>query len=110
IPTARPVSEPPMTIARFIQFCPSNGADVVLASARRSQNPQYRVNEQFFFLGTVGDDCSLQRDLRNPPNAGRRGPALRCLHFADEGWAIQIFHARDRCDSELTGYAEQSSR
>jgi hypothetical protein len=48
--------------------------------------------------------------LRNPSNAGRCGHALRCFHFADEGGAIQIFYARDRCDTELTGYAEQSSR
>jgi hypothetical protein len=78
--------------------------------ARSFQNPQYRVREQLFFLSTVGNDFPLKRDLRNPPNAGRCGHTLLCFHFADEGCAIQISHARDRCDAELTGYAEQSGR
>lgn len=32
------------------------------------------------------------------------------FHFADEGGTVQILQVRDRCDTELTGYAEQSGR
>ena len=47
---------------------------------RRSQNPQYRIREQLFFLGTVGNDCPLKRDLRNPTNTSEDA-ALRSAVF-----------------------------
>ncbi len=67
---------------------------------QRSQNLPYGVREPLFFLGTVGNDRPLKRNLRNPTNAGRYGHALRCFHFPHEGGAIQILKAQDRCDAE----------
>src|ERR1700674_2288480 len=64
IPAARPVREPPTIVARFIHYSPSHRADAVLAVARRSQNLPYGAREQVFFLGTVGNECPLKRDLR----------------------------------------------